>query len=412
MAVVIEQPNLRRAVGPGELYTTPIHRWFVFPHSFSVFLVNCILDRLTANPGQTVLDPCLGAGTTLVACRTRGISAMGTDILPLAVIVGKAKTHGYHISEIEEVFHNLNTELRQLSPVPRHTDIMLLQRAFPLTAFSRAIQIREQIHRIANTKLRPFFLTALVRCFSKFGAIRRDGGWPRLTDRTELEPERVDEAFHTSVGEMIEDVRQEPEYFRQKPGRWSASFGDMRVLKGSPIVDYVITSPPYLNKHDYTRLFTPELSLLGISSNNELIALRYKTIRSHVEARRPLNTLQIPSIEKLNGVIDALSSYSSYGRKLSYMVTGYFEDLLAFLRACSRTLRSAGYVCLVISNVQYFGIQVPVDDIIVSLAHEANFEFEEQWILRYRGNSSQQMAKFERKLSRESVLFLRKKDGV
>ena len=409
MAIVSEKLNLCHAVGPAELYGSPVHRWFVFPHSFSASLVNSILDWLGAGPHSVVLDPCLGAATTLVVCRTRGISAIGTDIMPLSVVVGTAKVSEYQVENIQTATDLLRTKLGKLSPIETHTDVTLLQRAFPPLAVGRVSQIRDSIQCLLSVELRPFFLTALARCFSRFGAIRRDGGWPRLIDKAELEPELVDETFLASVNEMMADIKDEPGYFCKKRGSWTVSLGDMRSLQSEPLVDYIITSPPYLNKHDYTRIFTPELSLLGICSNAELIDLRYRTMRSHVEARQPPSTPQLPNIRELKAITNSLSSHSVDGQKVSCMVTGYFEDLLAFLTTCYAHLHDRGCVCLVISNVQFFGIQIPVDNITVHLGRKAGFELEEQWILRYRGNSSQQMAKFERMPSRESVLFLRKK---
>ena len=51
-------------------------------------------------------------------------------------------------------------------------------------------------------------------------------------------------------------------------------------------VDGLITSPPYPNRHDYSRVFHIDLLLLGLLES-EVTKLRHESIRSHVEARGP-----------------------------------------------------------------------------------------------------------------------------
>lgn len=53
-----------------------------------------LLDRLisaTTRPGDTVLDPCCGSGTTLVAATTSGRRAVGLDDSPLAIAAARAR---------------------------------------------------------------------------------------------------------------------------------------------------------------------------------------------------------------------------------------------------------------------------------------------------------------------------------
>ncbi len=408
MVVERERADLAGCVTPKELYSTPICKWFVFPHSYGISLVNAILERVEAGNEHTVWDPCLGAGTTLVACRAKDIPAVGTDILPLSLIVTQAKIRSYRVKQIEETFKNLKERLEQKPPGKIETDILLMNRAFSPNIIERAHQIRNEINNL-NVNLRPFLLTALLRCFSDFGSFSRDGGWPRLTDKPKEQADQFDLVYQASVEDMIDDVKSQQEYFAKRPSRWKAYLADMRKLKSKPKVDFVITSPPYLNKHDYTRIFTPELTLSGITSNSELINLRYNTMRSHVEAKRPPRLARNVKTEEVKNLIEKVASHFGVKNNLVSMISGYLEDLFIFLKCCSSKLRESGYICLVLSNVQFDGIKIPIDDLINSMSNTMGLQLEEKWILRYRGNSSQQMAKYRRNPSREYVLFLKKR---
>ena len=62
-----------------------LHKW---GQDFEAF--GEIVRRLTA-PGQTVADPFMGAGTTLLAAVTEGRHAVGADIDPAAVATARER---------------------------------------------------------------------------------------------------------------------------------------------------------------------------------------------------------------------------------------------------------------------------------------------------------------------------------
>jgi hypothetical protein len=47
----------------------------------------------------------------------------------------------------------------------------------------------------------------------------------------------------------------------------------------------IITSPPYLNRYDYSRTYALELCLLTVRSHREMVDVRHSLLRSHVERR-------------------------------------------------------------------------------------------------------------------------------
>jgi DNA modification methylase len=58
--------------------------------SFPLSLALSLVDRHSL-PGETVLDPFCGKGTTLLAARLLGRKAFGMDVAPEAVICTAAK---------------------------------------------------------------------------------------------------------------------------------------------------------------------------------------------------------------------------------------------------------------------------------------------------------------------------------
>lgn len=67
------------------------HSFYRYPARFSPEFVRAAIEAFT-KPGDVVLDPFMGGGTTLVEARALGRRAIGTDINALAVFVARVKT--------------------------------------------------------------------------------------------------------------------------------------------------------------------------------------------------------------------------------------------------------------------------------------------------------------------------------
>ena len=72
-------------------------------------MVNILLDKYVPKGGNAnVLDPFMGSGTTLLACKERGIDCYGFDVSPLAVLASRAKTNDYDIAELKVAIKELS----------------------------------------------------------------------------------------------------------------------------------------------------------------------------------------------------------------------------------------------------------------------------------------------------------------
>ena len=67
------------------------HSFYRYPARFSPLFARAAIEAFS-EPGDVILDPFMGGGTTLVEARALGRHAVGTDINALAVFVSKVKT--------------------------------------------------------------------------------------------------------------------------------------------------------------------------------------------------------------------------------------------------------------------------------------------------------------------------------
>ena len=83
-------------VSPRRDKDKPIYRWHSYKHSFSKELVDNFIEEFKLNEDSMVLDPFVGSGTTLLACKDKKISGIGYDISPFAVFLTKTKLRNYN----------------------------------------------------------------------------------------------------------------------------------------------------------------------------------------------------------------------------------------------------------------------------------------------------------------------------
>ncbi|HXI84833.1 MAG TPA: DNA methyltransferase [Verrucomicrobiae bacterium] len=78
------------------------HGYYRYPARFSPQFVRAAIKAFT-KPGETVFDPFMGGGTTLVEASALGRRAIGTDINSLAVFISEAKTTVLSDADLLEV---------------------------------------------------------------------------------------------------------------------------------------------------------------------------------------------------------------------------------------------------------------------------------------------------------------------
>jgi hypothetical protein len=90
------------------------------------------------------------------------------------------------------------------------------------------------------------------------------------------------------------------------------------------------------------------------------------------------------------------------------MLEGYFLDLYLVLREVNRVCKRKARVAFVVGNAQYRGKPLPVDQLTAEVGEQAGLRCEKLYVARYRGNSAQQMSRYGRKPSWESVVIFEK----
>lgn len=396
----------RRWVVPELLRERPIHRWLVFPHSFTDDIVRALAEEWDLSSRDKILDPFAGAGTTIVAAKQLGIPAIGYDLSPMAALASRVKVAIYDAEQLDSLWRRLERriQVRQANgEAALYPD--LVRRALPgqkLATFhgAKAAIADLDAPRIAKS----FFSLALLRQIPTYSNAVPTGGW--LSWRSNRRPiANMLTDLSTTVAEMLDDLRQS---VGRKSCRWTARTADARRLPlDDRSVTAVITSPPYPNRHDYTRVFGVEL-MFGFLDWESTRALRYQMMHSHPEARprRPSSN----GYSEPRFITDAIRQVAQYDERerVVGMLRGYFVDLYLALHEVARTLKPGGKAALVVGNAQYDGVPIEVDKATLLLGHQVGLRCTEIRVVRERGNSAQQMKLHGRVPARESVVLFTK----
>jgi len=402
---LIEKLEIAKYVTPFENKKTPIYRWYNYNHSFSRSLILFLIRELSLSEKDLVLDPFCGAGTTLLVCKEAGISALGVDLLPLSVFVTNTKLLDFDSNSLQLAwtkFREWESDEVLDTNIP---DTPLLKRVFTKEVLKEILALKQKISNIDESSARNFFLLCLLSILDKVSLTRKDGGFLRFSRSKQILPFK--EAFSSQVELMCSDLGGLSS--DAKDGVWMACQGDSRRLsfKGGSF-DAIITSPPYLNRHDYTRVYALELLVGFLRNEVELKKLRYHSIRSHVEARGRFEVDDFKLPEELGEILNHLTRASLPNLLVIPMIKGYFEDIYLTFKELYEVVKTGGKVSFVVGNVRYSGTTIPVDTLLAEIAADVGFTLEKIIVARYRGNSPQQMGKFGREPSRESIIIWRK----
>ncbi len=399
---VEEKCDWRTWVTPTPLKDKPVHRWYYFPHSFTAELVHALIDEWKLKETDCILDPFCGAGTTLLAAKTKGVPAKGYDLSPLAVLAARTKAANYSRKRLLAAWDSLRDGVSSARwNGPSRTYPELVKRALPgklLGAFDLIDTTIESL-QCSETE-RNFFRLALLNTMPRYSRAVATGGWLSWAD-TRANSRSLLTALSKRVEAMLDDLEN-----AQLPRRsdWHVAVADARKLP-DPAGSFsaVITSPPYPNRHDYTRVFGVEL-MFKFLNWSQTRRLRYQSFHSHPEARpvRPISE-GYSEPKSLTGIIRRVEK-SGIDARIPKMLKGYFLDLFLCLREVNRVCRPGAKVAFVVGNAQYCNETILVDELTAEIGEQAGLKCTQLLAVRYRGNSAQQMSTYGRHPSRESVV--------
>ncbi|MDQ3817621.1 MAG: site-specific DNA-methyltransferase [Acidobacteriota bacterium] len=384
----------------------PLLRLYRYKEAFAYRFVEEFISRFGLNETDYLFDPFCGMGTTLFVGAHKGIASIGVDKLPIGPFVARTLPLFYSLKpgQLKKTFDKIKTKVPSAEPAHVALDVAIMKVAFPKDTLLELRKWKTVIENLSSP-LKDIFQLFLLSVLDVCSYTSKDGQFLRLLkDKVPANPAA---ALEQKVHEAESDIHAIKNLKWQPPVQPSVYLGDTRDL--SPIAferppTALITSPPYANRYDYTRSYSLELCFQFVKNFEELKALRFGILRSHIESKVEAHEeASQPAVQEVVHPLRAKRKELN-NPKIPDMITGYFVDMEKAIKEWSKVLAPGAKVALVVDNVRFDGELLPVDLVLSEMAEEAGFRVDEIIVARYKGNSSQQMGKYGRVPVRESIV--------
>lgn len=352
------------------------HNLHSFAAKFPPQLPRVFIRGLTS-PGDIILDPMMGSGTTLVEALLEGRRGIGIDIDPLALRLGHAKTRTANLNNIQDTINKVLQKAhdylsgrerieRSLSDFFDEKTKTFINYWFLPRTQRELMALVLAIQSVADEPTRRFFeltLSSIIVTKSGGVSMARDLAHTRPhLDKAKIAKNAL-EQFSFRVQKNLKSV----EGLKAGGGMASIIAGDARSLPiASGAIDLIVTSPPYANAIDYMRAHKFSLVWFG-NSISDLSKLRAGYIGS--ERIRCAESDDLP--DRPQRIIYELRQHD---QKKGAILQKYFVEMKAMLSEAFRVLRDDSAAIVVVGASKMRGIDTQTQFCLADIGATLGFD--------------------------------------
>ncbi len=386
--------------------TTALHNsfapaldWYLMPEAFSAGLVEQAMARYGLGPGDTILDPFSGTGTTVLAAKLAGLNGLGLEANPFLAWAAGVKL-GVEVSPLafgaaaQRVAARIG-ELADAPAVPLPDMPRIAKWMTPVVAY-KIMALKAAILEEEAGPERELLLLALA-------AILRPAGNLKLTAHAFGSVERKDDApvgpmFTRKTAKILADLQAIQASGLGCLGRAEVVHADSRDLGGLSHsllpAQLAITSPPYLNNLDYTMQTRLELFFLDhVRGLADVKAIRKGMVICDAKAmyRDIADHQRVEGFQSIQAIAEAIAvrhAGKNWGWDYPFMTRQYFGGLHRVLEGARNALAPGARFILVVGESSHSGVKVPVPEILGEMGEQLGYHLEAIEIHRLRRSSS------------------------
>ncbi len=407
---VINRSQFNTPVNFKQAKTRPIHRWYTYKEGFSPFFVRKFIERFKTSNQNIVFDPFGGIGTTVVESALMGFNAYSNDVNPLSNFIAKIKAENYEESDLIDLenekkvitkysFKNKNNPPENETVASYFTEVTL----------DSILRVQSYIDTIQNEKVKNLTFIALLTILESISTHRKDGnGVKRKKNfKGDFNLNQIVELLVSQIDLFIYDIKN-TNFKKSSTILSQSSFEQYKLPQKA---DIVITSPPYANCFDYSKVYLVELWFGGFFKNKiDQKLFRESSIISHVHYKWNVRHQGFGHSLINNEIYDYLNTLNLWDKKIPKMLIGYFNDIGKVLFELSKNLNKEATVGFVVGNSVYGGVPIATDILLAEIGINLGYNLVGIESYRTLTSSSQQQKKIreqDKKFLRESLVILR-----
>ena len=374
--------EFRKYMGRQVSYATHgIHR---YPAKFIPQIPKFCIES-HSDVGETVLDPFMGSGTTLLESYIHGRSSSGIDIHPLARLIAKVKTTPIEPEALESVAGNVITGIREddgdnsrwIPEIPNR------DHWFKPEVLAELATVKKHVWALKPGHHQDFFKICFSSIIRKVSNSDSDSLIPEVTSfRKKLDQQGktsfdVHGRFENTVRSKLIDASDLWKLSMEVRGKYrpvpevnivGRDARDIDLEDSS--VDLAVTSPPYASAVHYVSVHKLEMFWLDLlKDTSDLDSRVIGTARAYKDEYgdwRPSTT-----VPGLGAILDELLKKD---RKSAYIVWKYFDQMRCNFNEVNRVLKRNGVYCMIVGENTFRKVRVPTYRLLAKIASRSGFE--------------------------------------
>ena len=266
---------------------------------------------------------------------------------------------------------------------------------------------------IANKRVADLFKLAMIASIEPLSTHRKAGNGVKRKTRYlvpaahEQQVAYFKELIIKHLQMFLSDLQRHQEFIAPQFNLGSCldagTLGEVSNIAG------VLTSPPYANCFDYSKIYMSELWLGDFfQTKDDQAKFRANSVRSHVHATWAARHQQFGSPIVTEQIRPLLDEQKLWSPKIGGMIEGYFEDLGKLLSNLKPRLQKRAKIGFVVGNSFYGGVPIATDLLLSDVGMRLGYTVEEIRVYRSVIPSSQQykILNDNKKYMRESLVIL------
>lgn len=337
--------------------------------------------------GDSVLDPFMGSGTTLLESYIAGRASYGIDIHPLARLIAKVKTTPIDPDVLSPIAERLLSDVKadfgdNDSWIP---EIPNREHWFREGVLGELATIKKHVWSLRGGDTKDFFKICLSSIIRKVSNSDNDSLIPEVTSFQKKLDEQGKTSydavskFENSVRGRLLDAadlwrisKEVKEKYGNEPTVSIVGKDARDIQMKDSSIDIAVTSPPYASAVHYVSVHKLEMFWLDlIESTAELDSRAVGTARAYVSEYGSWEPRT--NLPRLTPILDELMLKD---KKSAFIVYKYFDGMRKNFDEVNRVLKRNARYCVVVGENTFRRVRIPTYKILADTAVQSGFELE------------------------------------
>lgn len=380
------------------------HGWYRFVLSYPAHLVRKYLVDFALDKTTIVLDPFAGTGTTLVEAKLAGIPSVGIEANPFAHFASSVKTNWdvdvddfflCALEVAETAQKTIKQKHKKLLSFGEEQNSLLINNSISPLILHKTLILKQKISALEKKPFYGHLLLALAKSTTFSASNLRFG--PEVGLGKIKEDADVTAAWLTETRKMARDLKGSISSVQSM-----SIYADARSVENfvkPKSIQAVITSPPYPNEKDYSRITRLESVLLDfVTTREDLRTIKKSLVRSNTrgvyKSDNDAAWAEIaPEVEQIASSIEErrieLQKTSGFERLYPKVTREYFGGMARHLKSLTTVLRPGAKLAYVVGDqASYLRVMIRTGTLIAQIAEALGYQTEKIDLFRERFASS------------------------